>query len=170
MKFFVEHWLKFLIPFTVVFLARTIYLYFWKGNIGVNNYSDNIEIEFVVGGLFLFVPLLIGFGIAKKEKEIRFYDNIQGILNKIKDLRESGGIKREAARNLVIEISESMGKDILQEPWFKRKFESSITNYEQKECRVCGMDAVITSEKRCGNCKLNCFAWETEKIESKTNG
>jgi hypothetical protein len=150
--------LKFiLIVSSIIFIGGSFYLILnWAKQ--ASTFGDNILIEVFVGGLFLIIPILFGIFLGKKLKEIQFYDKIKNLLLTVKRHRENGDIEPEATRNLIVEFSNTLGNDVLEEDWLKNVIRVDQT-YDTKDCGVCGLMAETVNEK-CKYCKLNCFAWK----------
>ncbi len=166
------HWAKIFFCLSFGFLLGTLYLVLdfdegWGiGKSDARSFRDNVIVESVVGGLFLFAPIFIGVKLGKRSREIVFYSNIRKVIDKIKSLREAETITQQTARDLVMEISNAMGREILEESWWRFEYEIPSIVVEEKKCGICGLDAQLTVEPKkgkCSNCKLNCFVWEEKK-------
>ncbi|RYZ88393.1 MAG: hypothetical protein EOP04_09505 [Proteobacteria bacterium] len=146
-----------LIIVLLVFGGGAIYLSSkWKKD--ATTFGDNILIEFVIGGLFLVVPVLLGVYVGKKSKELQFYTRMKTLLATISSHRKKGDIQQEATRNIVIEFSDALGEGVLDEDWLKNVIRKDWL-FDEKECGVCGLRADVVNEK-CKHCKLDCFAWQ----------
>jgi hypothetical protein len=145
-----------LIAALIIFGGGTCFLVF-KWQEPPKTFGHNILIEVFIGGLFTIVPIVFVVYVGKKFKEIEFYNRIKNLLNTIKAHRKNGDITPVATRNIVIEFSNLHGEEILEEEWLKKVIRSDW-NFNNEQCGVCGLQANTTNNK-CQNCKLDCFAW-----------
>ncbi|MGB7202501.1 MAG: hypothetical protein WBD16_09560 [Pyrinomonadaceae bacterium] len=150
----------------IVFVIATGYLMFdlngyARGGWQANYYFDNVLIEVVVGGLFMVVPIFVGVHLGKKLKEYAFYANIKRVIDKIRILRQEGSLAPKKAKELVIEISDSMGQEVLDASWASGLSILPPTPEYIRTCNVCGEDGHLDDTKtKCRDCKLSCFLWD----------
>ncbi|MCW3106375.1 MAG: hypothetical protein JWQ09_881 [Segetibacter sp.] len=147
---------RFTIVWFFVFFLGTCYL-ITKWCVGANTFGDNLLIEFFVGGLFFTLPLILT-EVILKGRERQVYLKIIPIIKRLKHHREGGTLSEEATRDLVIEVSNSIDKEILEKAWTE---EVIMTHWvkEGTKCEVCLLRVDKVNDK-CEHCKLSCFAWE----------
>lgn len=132
-----------------------------------NCYSDNVIIEILSGVILSSIPLIIGYYVGQRFSNDVLLLNMRAMLKKISEKRKSGDFKDDyVARNLVIDISSELGREITNNDILSKISEkATIKAQSNTPCKICNLkyDFDIVNEKpKCRHCKLYSLAWDID--------
>lgn len=157
MNLFFKNYHRNIIIIAVIMIIIIITTMIYLAKKSVSTYLDNFIVAITCGLLFSIITFLFGLTLGKKFEEKLFLYRTRDVLISIKKLRTNGILTSEQAQSLVIKITNTYGDEILNGSLLKKN--RNIT--EVNDCGVCGKKVEV-EDKRCINCKLNCFAWDNQ--------
>lgn len=111
---------------------------------------------------------IIGIYIEKFRKVKQFYSAIIPVVKQLRELKEIYNITPKETQEFVKLVSNSFSSEMLGTKHAPQIYKTAYRDIdENKTCQICELPAKLNGKDGCVNCKLDCCAWDFEKIEKQ---